>query len=113
MASGRLLSWIALAACAVGSCGGATGGAALPKESVEPTGNEMLALHEPRRGVAYHDRLGKPFWVAFIPAQADQQALTAAGLGATELAACRQSGLTVVAVGQPDHTECATLPRLT
>jgi hypothetical protein len=109
----RASALVVAACCLVGAaCGTPTGGAALLKESVESIGNEMIALHEPRRGVEYHVRSGTPFWVAFIPPQADQDGLAAAGLGSTELARCRQSGLTAVAVGGPDRTDCATLPRL-
>jgi len=94
------------------ACGTPPEGAALLKESVESIGNEMIALHEPRRGVEYHDRSGRPFSVAFIPPHADPQAVAAAGIVSTDLATCRQSGLTVVAVAQVDRTDCATLPQL-
>jgi hypothetical protein len=109
----RFLVLLSLAAVAAGACGGPTSAAALLKDSIESIGNEMMSLREPRRGVEYHDRSGKPFRVAFVPQQADQQALAAAGINATELAQCRQSGLTVVAVGEADRTDCATLPQLT
>ncbi|HEY7171778.1 MAG TPA: hypothetical protein VH417_13095 [Vicinamibacterales bacterium] len=101
-----------LAALCAGACGGPTIGAALLKESIESIGNEMMSLHEPKRGVEYHDRSGQAFRVAFVPPQVDQQALTAAGLDAGSLARCRQSGQTVVAVAGTDRTDCATLPQL-
>jgi len=104
-----------LALCAVTAmeCSAPTIGAAVLKESIESIGNEMMSLHEPKRGVEYHDRSGKPFQVAFVPPQADQQALIAAGLDATVLARCRQSGQTVVAVGEADRTDCEPMPQLT
>ena len=108
----RILLLLSLALASAG-CAGPAGGAALLKESVESIGNEMIALHEPRRGVEYHDRSGTPFWVAFIPPQTDQHALAAAGIGDRALEPCRQSALTIVAVGQADRTDCASFPRLT
>jgi hypothetical protein len=109
----RLFFLISLAASAAGACSGPTIGAPLLKESIESIGNEMMSLHEPKRDVEYHDRSGQPFQVAFVPPQAGQQALTAAGLDARELASCRQSGQSIVAVGTAARTDCATLPQLT
>lgn len=109
----RILLLLSLAAVAGAACGGPTSGAMLLKESVESIGNEMIALHEPRRGVEYHDRSGTPFWVAFVPPQTDQRALAAAGIDGAPLEPCRQSALTVVAVAQADRTACATLAHLT
>jgi hypothetical protein len=109
----RLLVLLALAAAATGACGRPTIGAALLKESIESIGNEMMSLHEPKRGVEYHDRSGQPFQVAFVPPQADQHALSAAGVDASALARCRQSAQTIVVVGEADRTDCATLPQLT
>jgi len=103
---------VALASVLAAACASPSGNAAQLKESIESIGNEMIALHEPRRGVAYHDRSGKPFWVAFIPPQADERALEAVGIGDAGLARCRQPGLTVVAVGHTERTECAALARL-
>jgi hypothetical protein len=109
----RSSALVVLACCLLAAaCGTPPEGAALLKESVESIGNEMIALHEPRRGVEYHDRSGKPFSVAFIPPHADPQTVAAAGIESMELATCRQSGLTVVAVAQVDHIDCATLPQL-
>lgn len=50
--------------------------------------------------------------MAFVPPQADARALEAAGIVGSTLARCRQRGLAVVAVGQSDRTDCATLARL-
>ena len=117
----RVTAWIDRAirfvvpfvAVAAAACGGPAGGAALLKESIESIGNEMMSLHEPKRGVEYHDRSGKPFRVAFVPARADQQSLTSAGLDAGQLARCRESRQTVVAVGEAGRTDCAPVPQLT
>jgi hypothetical protein len=109
----RLSLLLSLAALAVGACGGPPIGAALLKESIESIGNEMMSLHEPKRGVEYHDRSGKPFQVAFVPAKADQPALTAAGVDASATARCRQSAQTLVIVGEADRIDCAALPQLT
>jgi hypothetical protein len=104
---------IVLFAVTATACSTPTGGVGLLQESIESIGNEMMSLHEPKRGVEYHDRSGKPFRVAFIPPQADQKALTAAGLDAGELARCRQSAQAVVVVGDGDRPECAAVPHLT
>jgi hypothetical protein len=109
----RFLPLFSLAVFAAGACGGPTAGVPLLKESIESIGNEMMSLHEPRRGVEYHDRSGASFRVAFIPPRTDQRALATAGIDPSSLAQCRQSGLTVVAVGEADRIECATLPHLT
>jgi hypothetical protein len=109
----RLFFLLSLAAAATGACRGPTIGAALLKESIESIGNEMMSLHEPKRGVEYHDRSGKPFQIAFVPAKANQHALTAAGVEASATARCRQSAQTIVVVDQADRTDCATLPQLT
>src|SRR6185295_4337883 len=86
----RILT-LSFAALSAGACDRPTIGAALLKESIESIGNEMMSLHEPKRGVEYHDRSGQPFQVAFVPPQADQHALSAAGVDASALARCRQS----------------------
>jgi len=109
----RALALLSIAAGAVGACGGPTRGAALLKASVESIGDEMMALHEPKRDVEYHDRSGQPFWVAFIPPQADAASLAAAGITLTALGPCRQPGRAMVAVGEADGTDCATVPHLT
>src|SRR3954451_6851175 len=95
------------------ACGGPRDGAPRRKASVESIGNEMMALHEPRRGVEYHDRSGKPYWIAFIPPQSDAAALASAGLAAGEQLQCRPADLASVAIGQADRTECVTFTQLT
>jgi hypothetical protein len=104
---------LTLAAGATVACGGPTIGAALLKESIESIGDEMMSLHEPKRDVEYHDRSGQPFWVAFIPPQADAAALAAAGIAPTALEPCRQPERTLVAVGGADRTDCGAVSHLT
>jgi hypothetical protein len=83
-------------------------GAAAFGESVVSIGNEMMALHEPRRVVAYHDRSGHAFWLALIPSHHDPQALAALGIPREQQ--CPSSDLAVVAVGGTGPTQCVTLP---
>src|SRR3954471_662674 len=71
------------------ACGGPRDGAPRLKESVESIGNEMMALHEPQRVVEYHDRSGKPYWIAFVPPGAGAEALVDAGFPAGEQLQCR------------------------
>jgi hypothetical protein len=94
-------------------CGGPGDGALTLKASVESIGNEMMALHEPRRGIEYHDRSGKPYWIAFVPPRSDAAALVSAGVPAGEPLQCRPADLASVAIGQADRTECVTFTQFT
>jgi hypothetical protein len=79
------------------------------KDSLESIGNEMMALHEPRRIVEYHDRSAKPFWLAVVPPHSSSEALTRIGIPSGDR--CTPSDLTIVAIGGTAPLRCVTLPR--
>jgi hypothetical protein len=101
------MSRVVVAAIVVAACGEERNGAARLNASLESIGKEMTALHEPRRSIEYHDRSAKPFWVAFIPAHTDGQALI--GYGITSDQQCPASDNTTVAVGRAGSVDCVTL----
>jgi hypothetical protein len=94
----------------IAGCGGAKDSAAVLKESIETIGDEMIALHEPRRIVEYHDSSGRPFWVAFIPPHTDAEALAALAIPGAQQ--CPPSDRTIVAVGGGERPRCADLKDL-
>ena len=102
---------VAAAGFLLASCSESSDGAIVLKESLESIGNEMMALHEPRRVVEYHDRSGQPFWIAVIPRRTDRAAPADSGTASDPQ--CPRSDLTTLAVGGSQPTRCVTLPRLT
>jgi hypothetical protein len=107
---GRTLACFAVAACGMAACSDAPSGASRLTASLESIGNEMRALHEPRRMVEYHDRTGKPYWLAFIPAHTSAQALMASGIPPERQ--CPASDDTTLAVGGSGPTDCVALAGL-
>lgn len=106
----RLLR-LAVTVLLAGACDRSQEGATALADSLENVANEMIALHEPRRVLEYHDRSGKPFWIAFIPPHAESPALTASGIPPDQQ--CPSSDLATVAVGGGDRTQCVTFTRMT
>lgn len=94
----------------LGGCQAPYDAATALKESVESIGNEMMALHEPRRVVEYHDRSGQPFSVAFIPPRTDAAALTRLGIASGQQ--CPSSDFPTVGIASADQSRCVTLAQL-